>query len=121
MTPEFIVCDPQAYKKLVTVVDTAGRPVVLQDGAGVNNIGSANIGGLTGSIAGLPILVDPALGANVAYLANSMALQSLESAGAPVRLTSEAVGTLTNTYAVYGYGVFSTVPFEGAVVKIKMV
>lgn len=121
MTPEFIVCDPQAYKKLVTVVDTAGRPVVLQTGAGDNNIGSANIGGLTGSIAGLPILVDPAMAANTAYLANSMALQSLESAGAPVRLTQETVGTLTNTYAVYGYGVFSTVPFEGAVVKIKMV
>jgi hypothetical protein len=71
----------------------------------------------------LPVLVDPALAANTAYLANSMALQSLESAGAPVRLTNDVSGinTLSNTYAVYGYGVFSTVPFEGAVVKIKVV
>jgi hypothetical protein len=123
MSPEFIVCDPTAYKKLITIVDTTGRPVVLQTGPGVNNAGEANLAGLTGSIAGIPVLVDPALAANTAYLANSMALQSLESAGAPVRLTNDVSGvnTLSNTYAVYGYGVFSTVPFEGAVVKIKVV
>jgi HK97 family phage major capsid protein len=123
MSPEFIVCDPTAFKKLITIVDTTGRPVALQTGVGDNNIGNANISGLTGSIAGLPVLVDPALAANTAYLANSMAVQSLEAPGAPVRLTNDVSGvnTLTNTYAVYGYGVFSTVPFESAIVKIKVV
>lgn len=118
LSPEFIVAGVTAYKRLVGIVDTAGRPVVLQDGAGVNNIGSANIAGLRGSVFGLPIIVDPALEAKTAYLANSLALTTYESAGAPVRLSSDNVTTLTDTYSVYGYAAFA-VPFEGAIVKVN--
>lgn len=119
MLPEFLLVDPLAYKFLVTKSDLQGRPLVLQDGAGVNNIGSGNVSRLAGSIAGIPLIVDPSLAANTAYLANAEALTSYLNAGAPTRLSLEAPSTLTNTYAVYGYAAFA-VPFEGAIVKIKV-
>lgn len=118
LAPEFIVCGTTAYKRLVSIVDTQGRPVVQQVGTGDNIIGVANIPGLKGSILGLPIVVDPALGASVAYLANSMALTTWEAAGAPARLSITDPTTLTDTYSVFGYAAFG-VPFEGAIVKLN--
>jgi HK97 family phage prohead protease/HK97 family phage major capsid protein len=118
LAPEFIVAGVTAYKRLVSIVDTAGRPVVQQVGTGDNIIGLANIPGLKGSILGLPIVVDPALDAKTAYLANSMALTTYESAGTPTRLSVADPTTLTDTYSVYGYAAFA-VPFEGAIVKLN--
>jgi HK97 family phage major capsid protein len=118
LSPEFIVAGTTAYKRLVSIVDTAGRPVVQQVGTGDNIIGLANIPGLKGSILGLPIVVDPALDAKTAYLANSMALTTYEASGAPARLTVSDPTTLTDTFSVYGYAAFA-VPFEGAIVKLN--
>jgi HK97 family phage prohead protease/HK97 family phage major capsid protein len=118
LSPEFIVAGVTAYKRLVGIVDTAGRPVVLQDGAGFNNIGTADIAGLRGSVFGLPIIVDPALAATTAYIANSLALTTYESAGSPARLSTADVTTLSDFYSVYGYAAIA-VPFEGAIVKIN--
>lgn len=118
LSPEFIVAGVTAYKRLVSIVDTAGRPVVQQVGTGDNIIGLANIPGLKGSILGLPVVVDPALDAKTAYLASSQALTTYESAGTPTRLTVSDVTTLTDTYSVYGYAAFA-VPFEGAIVKLN--
>ena len=118
LLPEFIVAGTTAYKRLVSIVDTAGRPVVSQVGDGANTIGGANVAGLKGSILGLPIVVDPALGASLAYLANSAALTTYESAGTPTRLTQSDVTKLQETYSVYGYAAFA-VPFAGAIVKLN--
>lgn len=118
LSPEFIVAGVTAYKRLVSIVDTVGRPVVQQVGTGDNIIGVSNIPGLKGSILGLPIVVDPALDAKTAYLASSQALTTYESAGTPTRLTVSDVTTLTDTYSVYGYAAFA-VPFEGAIVKLN--
>ena len=119
LTPEFIIAAPDAYVKIVTVAGSDGRPVVLADGAGVNNVGSSNVPGLRGSLLGLPIIVDPALATGVVYMANSAAVQTLESAGSPVRLSSGDITTLTDDISVYGYAAF-TVPFEGAIVKLDV-
>jgi hypothetical protein len=118
LAPEFIVAGVTAYKRLVSIVDTAGRPVVQQVGTGENIIGVANIPGLSGSILGIRLVVDPALDAKTAYLANSMALTTYESAGTPTRLSVSDPTTLTDTYSVYGYAAFA-VPFEGAIVKLN--
>jgi HK97 family phage prohead protease/HK97 family phage major capsid protein len=118
LSPEFIVAGVIAYKRLVSIVDTAGRPVVQQVGTGDNIIGLANIPGLKGSILGLPIVVDPALADKTAYLASSQALTTYESAGTPTRLSVSDPTTLTDTYSVYGYAAFA-VPFEGAIVKLN--
>jgi HK97 family phage prohead protease/HK97 family phage major capsid protein len=118
LSPEFIVAGVTAYKRLVSIVDTVGRPVVQQVNTSDNVIGISNIPGLKGSILGLPIVVDPALDAKTAYLANSMALTTYESAGNPTRLSVSDPTTLSDTYSVYGYAAFA-VPFEGAIVKLN--
>jgi len=119
LRPEAIVASPEAYKFLMTVVGTDGRPVILQDGQGFNNIGSANLPGLSGSLLGLPVVVDPAMTANKCYMANSAAIQTFESAGAPVRLTDGDITTLTDSVSVYGYLAITT-PFAGAIVELEI-
>lgn len=120
LRPEAIVVGTGAYKKLMTVAGEDGRPVVLVNGAGFNNVGSANIPGLSGQLFGLPVIVDPAMGDNLAYMANSRAIQTFESAGAPVRLTDGDITTLTDSVSVYGYLAITT-PFAGAIVKLDVV
>jgi HK97 family phage major capsid protein len=120
LRPEAIVCGTGAFKFLLSVQGEDGRPVVLVNGAGVNNIGSANVPGLSGQIMGLPIIVDPAMAVNAAYVANSAAIQTLESAGAPVRLSSEDITTLTDAISVYGFMAI-TVPFAAAIVELDVV
>ena len=119
LSPEFILAAPDAYIKIMTVAGSDARPIVNVSGAGVNNIGSANVPGLTGQVFGLPVIVDPQLATGVVYLANSAAVQVLESAGAPVRLTDGDITTLTDSVSVYGYAAV-TVPFEGAIVKLDV-
>lgn len=119
LNPEFIVCSPDAYVTMMKVVGSDGRPVVSVDGPGVNNIGSANVPGLRGSLLGLPVIVDAQFSSGQVFLANSAAIQTLESAGAPVRLQDSDITTLTDSISVYGY-IAATVPFEGAIVKLDV-
>jgi hypothetical protein len=123
LNPEFILADPVAYKYLVSVADSQGRPLVRLDGGAASgeSIGFASPVQLSGTIFGLPIVVDTTLSSGQAFLANSNALRVFESAGAPVRLVDDISGqsTLTNEYAVYGYSAI-TVPFEGAIVKLDV-
>lgn len=117
LSPEFILAAPDAYVKMMTVAGLDGRPVMNVDGAGVNNIGSANIPGLRGNLLGLPVIVDPALATGVVYLANSAAVQTLESG--TVRLNDGDVTTLTDSTSVYGYMAITT-PRVGAIVKLDV-
>ncbi len=117
LSPEFILAAPDAYVKMMTVAGLDGRPVMNVDGAGVNNIGSANIPGLRGNLLGLPVIVDPALATGVVYLANSAAVQTLESG--TVRLNESDATTLTDSTSVYGYMAITT-PRVGAIVKLDV-
>jgi HK97 family phage prohead protease/HK97 family phage major capsid protein len=119
LRPEFILTGTSGYVQLATIAAGDGRPVLLSDGNGINNIGTANIPGLAGSVFGLPIIVDPAIGANVVYMANSAAVITMESAGAPVRLTDGDITTLTDSVSVYGYMAIA-VPRFGAIVKLDV-
>jgi len=123
LNPEFILCDPVAYKYLVSIADSAGRLIVRFDGGAATgeSMGSADARLLTATIFGMPIIVDTTLSSGVAYIANSAAVRVFESAGAPVRLVDDISGqsNLQNSYAVYGYGAV-TVPFEGAIAKLDV-
>ena len=120
LRPEAIMCGTGAYKFLLQVAGEDGRPVVLVNGAGVNNIGSANIPGLSGQLFGLPVIVDPQIATNRCFVANSAAIQTLESAGAPVRLSADDITTLTDSISVYGYMAI-TLPFSDALVALDVV
>lgn len=122
LNPEFILCSTDVYKYLISVADNQGRPIVRVDGGAANgeSIGAATVPMLTGSVFGLPIIVDPSLGTGIGYLANSNALRVYE-ASSPTQIIDTLSGsqTLTNKYAVYGYGAI-TVPFEAAIVKLDV-
>ncbi len=119
LRPEFILCSVDSYVKIVKVAGADARPILSTNGDGSNTIGSASIPGLSGSVFGLPIVVDPALGTGVAYLANSQALIVMESAGQPARLTDSDITTLTDSVSVYGYMAVA-VPRAGAIVKLDV-
>lgn len=123
LRPEFIICDPNSYSKILSIAGVAGTPIVNIDGTGSNTVGSANVPALTATIFGLTVIVDFQLSTGTVYLANSAAVQVLESAGAPVRLNDNqgtaSVTSLTNSISVYGYQAI-TVPFEDAIVKLDI-
>jgi HK97 family phage prohead protease len=100
---EVVLVSSDVFQALAKVVDGAGRPILSNAGATVNTFGSINPVGLTGTILGLPIVMDPSLAAGSFYVGNSAALTTYESAGAPFRLNDEEITTLTNSFSVYGY------------------
>jgi len=103
LRPNFIAAGVTAYVNLVSVAATDGRLNLSANADGMNTIGSANIPGLSASLFGLPIIVDPQLAATSCFLANSAAVTSWESAGSPVRLNSGDITTLEDSVSVYGY------------------
>jgi uncharacterized protein len=120
LRPEFIVSGVDAYVNLVSIAATDGRLNFSANNDGANTIGSSNIPGLSGSLFGLPIIVDPQLGATDCLLANSAAVTSWESAGAPVRLTSGDITTLEDSVSVYGYMAVAA-QRQGAIVSLQTV
>jgi hypothetical protein len=119
LRPQFILTGTDGYVKLVKVAATDGRLALSANADGMNTVGNSNIPGLSGSVFGLPIIVDPAIGTGVVYLAHSSAIATHESAGAPVRLTDGDITTLTDSVSVYGYMAI-TAPRLGAIVKLDV-
>lgn len=117
LRPQFFLAAPDKYKELSVLFDADDRPIVGGN-APVNNIGTANLVGLTGTIGGLPIVVDPALASGGLYIANSEALVSYESAGAPVRLQDDNVVNLSRDVSLYGYEAV-TVPMPEAIITVS--
>ncbi len=119
LRPEFILTGTDGFVKMAAQGTTDGRLSFSANGDGVNTVGSANIPGLSARLFGLPVIVDPAIGTGVVYLANSAAVTTYESAGAPVRLTDGDITTLTDSVSVYGYMAITT-PRVGAIVKLDV-
>jgi HK97 family phage prohead protease/HK97 family phage major capsid protein len=118
LNAEFILCSADSYKYFMKIADSAGRPIVNVNNDGANTFATAN-NDLTGSIWGIPVVVDPTLGTGLAYLANSRALMVMEANGSGTRLTSQDVSTLTDTLSLYGFAAIA-VPFESAIVKLDV-
>jgi hypothetical protein len=118
LNAEFILCSPDSYKYFMKIADSSGRPIVNVNRDGQNTFATAN-NDLTGSIWGIPVVVDPTLGTGLAYLANSKALQVVEANGSGTRLSSQDVSTLTDTLSLYGFAAI-TVPFASAIVKLDV-
>lgn len=99
---ESVIVSGDVFKALATITDGANRPV-LNYGTGSNTIGSASVAGISANVAGVPVIVDPGLTGNKMWFVNSGALVTLESPGAPLRLSDGDITNLTNVYSVYGY------------------
>jgi uncharacterized protein len=120
LRPNVIVAGVTAYVNLVSIGATDGRLNFATTGDNFNMVGNANIPGLSGSLFGLPIIVDPQLNDVYCFLANSAAVTSWESAGSPVRLSSGDVTTLEDSVSVYGYMAVA-VQRPGAIVSLDTV
>jgi len=99
---EFILCSSDVFKQLAKQVDGVARPIAAATNPS-NGFGSINPVGLTGNIAGLPIVVDPSLAAGTLLTGASSAITTYESAGAPFRLNDGDITNLTQQFSVYGY------------------
>ena len=120
LRPNVIVAGVTAYVNLVSIGATDGRLNFATTGDNFNMVGNANIPGLSGSLFGLPIIVDPQLNDVYCFLANSAAVTSWESAGSPVRLSQGDVTTLEDAVSVYGYMAVA-VQRPGAIVSLDTV
>jgi len=116
--PQFILASPDMWKTLVTLFAVDGRPIV-GGSAPVNNIGSSNLTQMTANLFGLEVVVDPALPAGTLYIANSNAITTWESGGAPYRLSDEDITNLTNQFSIYGYIAFGVI-YPEMIVKVEM-
>jgi len=99
---EFILCSSDVFKQLAKQVDGVARPIAAATNPS-NGFGSINPVGLTGNIAGLPIVVDPSLANGTLLTGASSAITTYESAGAPFRLNDGDITNLTQQFSVYGY------------------
>lgn len=116
--PQFILASPDMWKMLVTLFAVDGRPIVGGN-APVNNIGSSNLPQMTANLFGLEVVVDPALPEGTLYIANSNAITTWESGGAPYRLSDEDITNLTNQFSIYGYIAFGVI-YPEMIVKVEM-
>lgn len=116
--PGFILASSDTWKEIVTLFAVDGRPIVGGQ-APVNNIGSSNIPTMTANVFGLEVIVDPALADGSFYIANSNAVTTWESGGAPFRLSDEDVTNLTNQFSIYGYIAFGTI-YPEMIYKVNM-
>lgn len=89
------------FTQLAKVQGSDGRPVLLVDGQGVNNIGGLNPVGLSGSLAGIRVVCDTGLGNGESAFVNSTALRMYASSVA--RLQDENVINLSKDFSVYMY------------------
>lgn len=98
-----IVMSDNVYEGLLTLDDTAGRPVFDVNNDGANTFGNLSPANFGGSLAGLPIVLDDAAPSGTLYVAGKDAVTSFENAGAPVRLQDENIINLTKDFSLYGY------------------
>jgi HK97 family phage prohead protease/HK97 family phage major capsid protein len=96
-----LVVDKATFKSLLTVESADGRPVFLVTGAGNNNVGTLNVQGLAGELAGIPVVVDAGLTADAAFVSS----KALRFYGSPtVSLQQDNVINLSRNFSVYMYG-----------------
>ena len=102
---EWMLVSRDVFNKIAAFTDTTGRPLfaLAAEGDADNVFGNADVVQASGSIGGLPIVVDPLLAAKSAFIGSSEALEVYESAGAPYRLGLENVVNLSQDFSLYGY------------------
>jgi HK97 family phage prohead protease len=101
-----LVVDKDLFIDLAKVQGSDGRPVLLVDGQGVNNIGMLNPVGLSGNLAGLRVVCDTGLASGKSAFVNSAALRVYASSVA--RLQDENVVNLSKDFSVYMYAAIAS-------------
>jgi HK97 family phage major capsid protein len=97
---EYLIVDTTTFKELMALQGGDGRPVLLVDGNGVNNVGTISPTGLGGSFAGIRVVAVAELNTNKSQCAfvNSAALRQYTSAN--LRLETDNAINLSNAYSL---------------------
>jgi HK97 family phage prohead protease len=97
---EYLIVDTATFKELMALQGGDGRPVLLVDGAGTNNVGSISPTGLGGNFAGVRVVAVSQLNTNKSQCAfvNGAALRQYTSAN--LRLDSTNAINLSSAYSL---------------------
>ena len=97
---EYLIVDTATFKEMMALQGSDGRPVLLVDGAGSNNVGSISPTGLGGSFAGVRVVAVSQLNTNKSQCAfvNSAALRQYTSAN--LRLETDNAINLSQAYSL---------------------
>jgi ATP-dependent Clp endopeptidase proteolytic subunit ClpP/HK97 family phage major capsid protein len=94
-----LIVDTATFKSLAALEGADGRPMLLVQGNG-NVVGTINPRGLVGNLAGIPIVLDPAISGEIAFVSS----QALRQYVSPVvQLQDENVINLSKDFSVYAY------------------
>jgi hypothetical protein len=108
------------FKRLASEAGTDGRPLLTVSGSstGVNVVGTANLPGLSGELLRIPVAVLNGAAAGTALFYDPVAIETLESPGAPFWLQADGVLNLSRDYACYGY-IAHIAPHPGALLPVS--
>lgn len=106
------------FKELAKLKDGDNRLMNIY-GSGVNVAGAMDLRRIEGNLANVSVRLLPAADAGTAVFSDPLAIEFLESAGAPAQLQDENIINLTKQFSIYGYGSILT-PFPQAIVPVTM-
>lgn len=112
-----LIVDTATFKALAALEGADGRPVLLVTGAGNNNVGTINVVGLAGSLANIPVVLDPLLDGEIAFV-NSQAIRVYGSPA--VSLQHENIINLSKDFSVYTYTAIAT-EIPDAIIPVEFV
>lgn len=116
---EELAVSPDVFKRLAAEAGTDGRPLltVSSSGTGSNVVGTANLPAGSGELLRVPVSVlHGSTGRALFY--DPIAIETLESPGAPFWLQEDNVLNLSRDYACYGYMAHIT-PHPGALLPVE--
>ena len=114
-----LAVSPDVFKRLAAEAGTDGRPLltVSSSGTGSNVVGAANLPAGSGELLRVPVSVlHGSTGRALFY--DTVAIETLESPGAPFWLQEDNVLNLSRDYACYGYMAHIT-PHPGALLPVN--
>lgn len=85
--------------------------------APTDKLGTLTVSSLEGDIAGVKVSLFPGLAAGTSFGYDQLAVRTIESPGAPLRLQDENIVNLTKDFSIYGYAA-SFVQFEDGIKRL---
>lgn len=104
------------FKQLLHLKD-GDRRLMKVYGDGMNQVGELNLTSVSGNLAGVKVSLLPNTNGNVAAFYDPVAIETLESPGAPAQLQDDNIINLSKQFSVYGYQAVIT-PFKDAIIPL---
>lgn len=98
---EALLVSADVFKRLAALIGTDGRPLMAVAAGGTNVGGTINVPGISGNLAGIPVVVDQVIADDECAFVNSAALRQYQSAA--LRLSNSDALTLTEEYSLSTY------------------